>query len=309
MSYWWVNQNQTYKHEVGGGYMWSPKVNSNGGRNQFYVNMTLVQPGDVIYSFCDTYIKAIGVAIKKAYTSPKPQEFGDAGSNWSNEGWLVEVDFQEIENTIKPANHMDLLLSTLPEKYSPLQPNGNGNQVYLANVPEAMAMVLNSLLDNQVNKVLDESSIFVDEDEELTEVEQALLQRKDIPETEKYQLVKSRRGQGLFRSRVGIIEKCCRITGVSKKKYLRASHIKPWSKCTDFEKLDGNNGLMLSPHVDFLFDKGLISFTNDGSLILSTKLDQNILTLWKVNSDKEVGSFNIQQKSYLEYHRNFVFKK
>lgn len=40
MQYWWVNQNQTYKHEVPGGYMWSPKVNIDGGRNQFYINMT-----------------------------------------------------------------------------------------------------------------------------------------------------------------------------------------------------------------------------------------------------------------------------
>ena len=41
MQYWWVNQNQTYKHEVQGGYMWSPKINSDGGRSQFYTNMTV----------------------------------------------------------------------------------------------------------------------------------------------------------------------------------------------------------------------------------------------------------------------------
>jgi hypothetical protein len=46
MRYWWVNQNQTYKHEVGGGYLWSPKRNANGARNPFYESMREVSPGD-----------------------------------------------------------------------------------------------------------------------------------------------------------------------------------------------------------------------------------------------------------------------
>lgn len=54
MNYWWVNQNQTYAHEVAGGYLWSPKTNADGRRNQFYDNMTRTAPGDVVFSFCDT---------------------------------------------------------------------------------------------------------------------------------------------------------------------------------------------------------------------------------------------------------------
>ena len=54
MNHWWVNQNQTYVHEVPGGYMWSPKTNSNGARNRFYDAMTETQPGDVVFSFADT---------------------------------------------------------------------------------------------------------------------------------------------------------------------------------------------------------------------------------------------------------------
>ena len=56
MRYWWVNQNQTYRAEVRGSFMWSPKRNANGARNQFYENMREVSPGDVIFSFCDTRI-------------------------------------------------------------------------------------------------------------------------------------------------------------------------------------------------------------------------------------------------------------
>ena len=53
MRYWWVNQNQTYRHEVQGGYLWSPKSNANGARNAFYESMREVAPGDLIFSFND----------------------------------------------------------------------------------------------------------------------------------------------------------------------------------------------------------------------------------------------------------------
>jgi putative restriction endonuclease len=309
MQYWWVNQNQTYKHEVGGGYMWSPKNNSNGGMNQFYINMTLVQPGDIIYSFCETYIKAIGVATRKAVSSTKPTEFGTAGANWTENGWLVEVEFHELEHPIKPSQHMDLLTPTLPEKYSPIRPDGGGNQVYLANIPQSMAMILNKLLNNKVQQIYDQASLINDEQSDQLDAELELLKRKDIPETEKQQLVKARRGQGLFRSRVSMIEPACRITGVTKKAYLRASHIKPWSKSNDTEKLDGNNGLMLSPHVDYLFDKGLISFLNNGDILVSSKLDRKVMHLWNIPNDMNVGKFSNHQSIYLEYHRLEVFLK
>src|SRR5438132_4137092 len=52
MRYWWVNQNQTYRAEVRGSFMWSPKQNANGARNQFYENMREMSPGDVVFSFC-----------------------------------------------------------------------------------------------------------------------------------------------------------------------------------------------------------------------------------------------------------------
>lgn len=61
MRYWWVNQNQTYRHELGGSYLWSPKRNANGARNPFYESMREVAPGDLVFSFVDTRIAAIGV--------------------------------------------------------------------------------------------------------------------------------------------------------------------------------------------------------------------------------------------------------
>lgn len=91
MRYWWVNQNQTYKQELGGGYLWSPKRNANGARNPFYESMREVAPGDLVFSFVDTRILAIGIAESYCYESPKPAEFGSAGLNWEKIGWRIPL--------------------------------------------------------------------------------------------------------------------------------------------------------------------------------------------------------------------------
>lgn len=87
MRYWWVNQNQTYKQEIEGGFPWSPKRRKDGGRNHFYDTMTEVQSGDLILSFCDTQIKAVGIAQGAVESASKP-ELGRVGDQWSDEGWL-----------------------------------------------------------------------------------------------------------------------------------------------------------------------------------------------------------------------------
>lgn len=81
MRYWWVNQNQTYRHEFRGGYLWSPKRKSDGSRNAFYESMREVAPGDLVFSFADTRIGAFGIVQSHAYENPKPAEFGSAGRN------------------------------------------------------------------------------------------------------------------------------------------------------------------------------------------------------------------------------------
>jgi hypothetical protein len=98
MRYWWVNQNQTYKHEVQGGFLWSPKTKKNGAKNHFYDTMTQVSAGDLVLSFCNTQIKAVGVAQGPAESTSKPA-FGAVGDQWDDEGWLVPVEFEVADQT------------------------------------------------------------------------------------------------------------------------------------------------------------------------------------------------------------------
>jgi hypothetical protein len=88
MRYWWVNQNQTSRHEIEGGYLWSPKRNANHARNPFYESMREVAPGDLVFSFVDTRIAAIGIAESYCYESPKPEEFGRRGTELGGD-WMA----------------------------------------------------------------------------------------------------------------------------------------------------------------------------------------------------------------------------
>ncbi|PMQ03725.1 hypothetical protein DyAD56_18645 [Dyella sp. AD56] len=117
--------------------------------------------------------------------------------------------------------------------------------------------------------------------------------------------------QALFRDHVLRVEKGCRITGIQDLRFLRASHIKPWSKCEiGRERIDGDNGLLLAPHVDHLFDQGWISFENSGKLILSPFLPMDVLAALGIEPDLiKKKSFNRRQCEYLKFHRLNVFRR
>jgi predicted restriction endonuclease len=130
--------------------------------------------------------------------------------------------------------------------------------------------------------------------------------RTDIGATQKTQIINSRRGQGVFKANVRLVETFCRVTKVANPKHLVASHIKPWSKSDDIEKLSGFNGLLLAPHIDHLFDKGFISFEGNGNLILSSQLDSSVLDKWHIHKEINVGNFRKEQQQFLEYHRDVM---
>lgn len=269
--------------------------------------MTEVVSGDVIFSFFDTLIGDIGIVSGPHQSATKPTEFGTAGANWTNEGWYVPVVFQKLGKSIKPKEHMDTLGSTLPPRYSPLQANGNGNQgVYLAPVPEKMAVELVKLLDGQVEEILAKARSASDVID--NQAIAAIIGDPDIPTTQRTQLIQARIGQGLFRSRVAEKEPRCRVTGLDDNKFLIASHIKPWAKSSNFEKLDGSNGLLLAPHVDHLFDKGFMTFKADGSLLLSPQLPPAVAKAWSIQLAIVATPLTPKQDEYMAYHRKEVFR-
>lgn len=319
MRYWWVNQKGTHRQEIAGGYLWSPKRRANDTRNQFYENMKVVAPGDVVFCYWETAIRAQGMVRSFGYDAPKPDEFGDAGRNWSQIGYRADVDYWALSTPLRPRDEWLSIRPLLPGKYSPLHDaTGKGLQsVYLAAIPDELGALIGQLLAARGNalRVADStlSSFKSREQVERERWEQHELQRlstEQIGETEREAIIRARRGQGRFRENIGTVERACRVTGVTNTAYLIASHIKPWRHAGNEERLSKNNGLLLAPQADFLFDRGFISF-REGRVIVSDVADE--ATLIKLGVDpahpKEVGAFNDAQEHFLEFHRREIFRK
>lgn len=317
MRYWWVNQNQTYRQEVTGGYLWSPKTNKNKARNPFYETMREVAPGDVIFSYQDTRIQAIGIAESYCWESPKPVEFGTVGSYWENVGWKVKVKFTPLQNKLRPKDHIAMLRPLLPVKYSPLQLNGDGLQsVYLASVNDELATILLHLIGSESTVLIQQAKsiepvISDDLDDWESRIEKSIQQDTTLSETDRLAIVRSRIGQGLFKERVRQIETRCRITKVDNPTHLIASHCKPWRDANNEERLNGENGLLLTPSIDHLFDRGFIGFENNGELIISPAAHRPSLQRMGVQTDQvvNVGAFSQGQKAFLQFHRESVLLK
>lgn len=317
MRYWWVNQNQTYRQEIAGGYLWSPKRKARDQKNPFYEFMREVSPGDLVFAFAETRILAIGIVQSYCFESPKPVEFGAAGQNWENIGWKVNVRFTRLLHQVRPKDHIDLLRRALPARYSPLQKSGNGVQsIYLTDVPENLAIMLGSLIGTEFDAI--QSVAGLDQKEPMRggddldmweqRLERVVESDQRIPETDREAIIRARRGQGLFKQRVSQIERMCRITRVDNPVHLVASHLKPWRDSSNEERLDGENGLLLTPSIDHLLDRGFIGFEDSGTLIISPVAHKLSLRRMGVETEQivNVGPFTDGQREFLEFHRNAV---
>lgn len=131
---------------------------------------------------------------------------------------------------------------------------------------------------------------------------------KTLDKTEQEQVIVSRLGQGNFRRNVIRLWGSCSVTGLQNVTLLRASHIKPWKNSSNQERLNPFNGLLLTPNYDFLFDKGYISFKNNGDVLISQRLSPLAYKVFDVNSSIQLRNVFIESKEYLEFHRSEVFK-
>lgn len=302
MAFWWVNHKQTVTHEVGGSYLWSPQKNANGNRNQSYENMTIAEPGDVVFSYANGRIGAVGYVTASATPGGKPSSFGKTGAYWSEQGWYLPVEFVDAKTPVVTQAVSSLLAPYLPDTYSPIRANGMGNQgIYLAAISDQLGELLLSLTGlarEDVAPILTPQLAAINHDIDRLRI------ASGVTETQRSQLIQARVGQGLFRSQVLLRSSTCIVTGVSDRRLLRASHIKPWKESTNFERIDGANGLTLSPNVDALFDLGMMSFSESGSALIRNDVDDDeLLRLGLGGRPKIPRVFDDAQNAYLITHR------
>lgn len=128
--------------------------------------------------------------------------------------------------------------------------------------------------------------------------------------SEAERFVLERVGQDIFRA--ALLDywqgKCC-VTGLEMPELLRASHIKPWAACdSDDERLDVFNGLLLAPHLDALFDAGLMTIGSDGAARLSPALPGQARETLGVNRTMAVCTLRPEHLPYLAFHNQRVFR-
>ena len=195
---------------------------------------------------------------------------------------LMEMSLSELDVTIQKA----FLSSLFIDK------NTRGNNMY------------SNSLKQYRNFLAVHDALLLD-----THYEQYIEQPQKLTKTEREAVITARIGQGIFRE--NLIKKydgCCIVTGVDDKRILVASHIRPWSVSTNEQRLSAENGLLLSPLYDKLFDIGLITFSEEGQIICSRELENKNIDLLKIDRNKK---YDLKTSAVfienLKYHQGVVF--
>ena len=193
------------------------------------------------------------------------------------------------------------------------------SQSYLTELPQDFVEVLSGLIGEEARSfiaaaaagaVVEDGRFVTADDLDVWErrLEDQVETDPSVKETDREAIIRARRGQGLFKQRVMRIETRCRITRVDNLSHLLASHCKPWRDSSNEERLNGENGLLLTPSIDHLFDRGFIGFEDSGDLIISPVAHKPFLQRMGVETERliNVGTFTYGQRRFLDFHRNAV---
>lgn len=186
-------------------------------------------------------------------------------------------------------------------------------------LPEMVAMQLNTHEHAGFVPLTDAPTGFsmgmaLDENELLTwlkrSVKLSVEEPKGVTETDVRGLVNQRRGQDKLRDDLmSYWNGKCAVTNVSTEEFLIASHIKPWSECENsIEKLDLYNVLLLNVALDRAFDRGYITFDDNGTIMLSKKWSTEEAVMMGITDDMKLRQIDHRHKRYLQYHRRNIWR-
>lgn len=287
MAAFWITQNKTFEQEAEGGFLWAPLLDRSGKQRRMHVILGEMKPGDLILSYVRRHIVAIGFVLADPVHAPKPADF-DPHGRWQRDGWLVRVRFTQVERPLDVVALAPRLLPLLPEHNAPLNRDGTGAQGYAYYLPpKAEALVLDAL--------------------GLNTVDQAVADHLDlaIPDpTSRLAIIEARVGQGVFRDNV--LEawgQRCAVTGMAIRELVRASHIKPWRAANNRERLDPRNGLALSPNYDAAFDRGIVSFRDDGRVWIAPTATRRDIEKLGFREEHSLERITDGHRAFLRYHQ------
>ncbi|MCA7883264.1 HNH endonuclease [Burkholderia contaminans] len=294
MEFYWVNVGLTINEVLSGNFLWAPEHTvTQSGKEQHlehWDNVAKVKAGDLIFCCHSQRISHLAVAIKDSYSAPRPPS--RSFSEWNAGGHRVDVQLIELKTPVLRDEVSGGFMLRFDEHTSPslFTSTGTLKQIYMAHLPK------------------DAGAYLLETSQMIERFEDALISDggngKKVSKTTRDAIVKARIGQGKFRDALLTLWKDqCSLTGLSNPDLLIASHIHAWSLSTNVERLDPDNGLLLAPHIDRLFDRGLISFDHEGRLLIGPALsshDQQLLALDRYTSLRKLTAGN---RKYLARHR------
>lgn len=295
INYFWVNIGKSKKEVKEKKFLWAPaytylKDGKTKTINAGWKHVPDVKKGDVLFCQFDKKIHFIAIATTDAYKNEKPQE--QTYENWKKEGYKIEIDLIVLDNPINRDIFKEEIKLFYNDKCSPklFTKNESITQQYLISLPKGAGALLLDCIGDKSIEIYDKVN------------EKKLRKKPDIRQREA--IIKARVGQGMFREEVlNLWNNTCPITKVKNKELLIASHIVSWQLSNDEEKLDKYNGLPLTPNVDKLFDKGFISFSDEGNLLIHKSFDKNIIKQLGIAINTRIEGLKPKHKYYLQRHR------
>ncbi|MBD8790926.1 HNH endonuclease [Pseudomonas syringae] len=293
MEFYWVNVGTTHKEVSDEKFLWAPvsSIQANGKERALihWENVGRVKLGDMIFCCKDKEIYAIAMAKNDAYEAKRPDS--RSFKAWSNKGNRVDVQIVELRRPILRDEVFAAFIAGLDGDASPsiFTRVGTLNQIYMSH------------LSHRVGKYLLEGI------DEIAEFDDLLITNgsdRKVAKTTREAIIQARVGQGQFRtSLLTVWNGRCALTGIENRDLLVASHIEPWCLADNASRLSPDNGLLLATHIDRLFDRGFISFADDGALLISPKLTEYELAVFSLDKFKGISKLSLGNRYYLKKHR------
>lgn len=301
-----VMQGHTYLEEKEMGFIWASKLDSSGMTSHSWERMTEVNEGDRIFHYVKRNIIAVSVATTGCKIAKRPLNIPN-NESWNNEGYLVELDYHELELPINIPSNFNDILPYLPIKYSPFQKNTDGNQGYLYPCNEELSIKLLELIgDLNIYEVDDVQLELAISTVRPTE------RNTFIPmifETEAEAKTKIRLGRKKFREKLMPLWKHkCTICGIELSALLQASYSKPWKDSTDAERIDVYNGILLCSNHDALYEKGFIAFDGQGKIHISSQITIEDYVKYGIAPKMKIARKE-ENKPYFKWHKRHLFRE
>ncbi len=299
-------QGHTYQEEKDLGIIWSPQKDKGGNVPHSWKRMMEVKKGDRIFHYVKGNIVAISIASEDCKICSKPSTL-QGHNKWNNEGYLVHLEYHELDVLVNIRNKFNQISSFLPIKYSPFQQDAHGNQGYLYPCNEELAIKL--------LEVISELNIYQINDEQL-ELPTDYVRSTEyntlisiISETESEVKTKIRLGQQRFRKDLlSLWRGKCALCEINLPQLLRASHSKPWKDSSDKERLDPYNGVLLCCNHDALYDQGYITFDGPGSLHISSMICDEDYLKYGLVPDAKIQVYS-ENEVYFGWHKRNIFRQ